>query len=206
MESRSRRKEYEVREAALLRWGHTLCGEPPPPMEASVPIFPPFQEAVHSIDPSHENVVKTESQTPCPQKGPKIEVDCATNSSTGTIVASVDSSVEGRHIDPDPHPPEDSSVGIAEGHHIDPDPHPPEDVLIGIDPLVAGVDSSVAVAEARHTDPEPHPPEDVDCDPPLAGVTVDGPVVDTMLTPSCYTVPMDVDGDGVNPHVTVFNM
>ena len=84
-------------------WGRTLCGEPPPPMEASVPVF---QEAVHSIDPSHEKVVNTESQTPCiedPQKGPKIEVDCATSSSTGTIVAS---SVEGRHIDPDPHPPE----------------------------------------------------------------------------------------------------
>ena len=61
--------------------------------------------------------------------------------------------------------------------------------------------ASVAVAEGRHIYPEPHP-IDVDCNPPLAGVDVDGPVVDTMLTPSCYTVPMDVDGNGVN-NVTV---
>ena len=45
----------------------------------------------------------------------------------------------------------------------------------------------------------------MDCDPLLASVDVDGPVVDTMLTPSCYTVPMDVhvDGNGVNNNVTV---
>ena len=165
----NRRKKYpsyrrmRCREAALLRWCRTLCGEPPPPMEASVPVFPPFQEAVHSIDPSHEKVVNTESQTPCiedPPKGPKIEVDCATSSSTGKIVAGVD-----------------SCVAVAEGHHIDSDPHPPEDVLIGIDPPVAGVDSSVAIAEGRHIDPDPHPPEDVDCA-PISPLDVDGPIVE----------------------------
>ena len=64
----------------------------------------------------------------------------------------------------------DSCVAVAEGRHIDPDPHPPEDVLIGINPPVAGVDSSVAIAEGCHIDPDSHPPEDVliGIDPPVA--------------------------------------
>ena len=32
---------------------------------------------------------------------------------------------------------------------------------------------------------------------------VDGPVVDTMLTPGYHSVPMDVDGNDVNNNVTV---